>query len=88
MVSPAPAVMRMLPGVPVTALDSRGETVTPTGLALLKGFEAEFGAWPDITIERQSLAYGTKYFEGVPNGALFALGQGHGLVAEPGMRMG
>ena len=75
--SPAPAVMRLMEGVPVVGLASRGETVTPTALALLKGAGAEFGPWPDIIIERQTLAYGTRILEGVPNGAVFALGRGH-----------
>lgn len=79
MVSPAPAVLKLLSGVPVVSLASRGETVTPTGLALLKAAGAEFGLWPPITIERQTLAYGTRYFEGVPNGVLFAFGSGHAL---------
>lgn len=75
--SPAPAVMRMLTDVPVVGLPSRGETVTPTAIALLKGAGAEFGSWPPVVIERQTLAYGTRVLEGVPNGALFVLGWGH-----------
>lgn len=77
--SPAPAVLRLLEGVPVVGLAGRGETVTPTAIALLKAFGAEFGPWPDILIERQSLAYGTKVFEEVPNGAVFVLGREHRL---------
>ncbi|MDR1045708.1 MAG: LarC family nickel insertion protein [Candidatus Adiutrix sp.] len=72
--SPAPAVLRLLVGVPVVGLASRGETVTPTGLALLKGAGAEFGPWPPLTLERQALAYGSRLLEGVPNGAIFAWG--------------
>ena len=77
MLSPAPAVLKLLTGVPVVSLASRGETVTPTGIALLKAAEVEFGPWPAVTIERQALAYGTRYFEGVPNGVLFAFGREH-----------
>ena len=73
--SPAPAVLKMLPGVAVTALAGSGETVTPTALAFLKSAGAEFGPWPDMVVERQALAYGTKIFEGAPNGAVFALGR-------------
>ncbi|MDR2934341.1 MAG: LarC family nickel insertion protein [Candidatus Adiutrix sp.] len=73
--APAPAVLKMLPGVAVTALAGFGETVTPTALAFLKSAGAEFGPWPDMTVERQALAYGTKIFTDVPNGAIFALGR-------------
>lgn len=77
--SPAPAVLRLLEGVPVVGLNSRGETVTPTAVALLKAFGAEFGPWPGILIERQSLAYGTRILAGTPNGAIFAFGRAHDL---------
>jgi uncharacterized protein (DUF111 family) len=73
--APAPAVLKMLPGVAVTALPGSGETVTPTALAFLKSAGAEFGPWPDMIVERQALAYGTKVFTDVPNGAIFALGR-------------
>ena len=73
--APAPAVLRLLEGVAVQGINTQGETVTPTGLALLKAFTAEFGPWPAMTLTRQELIYGTRVFEGVPNGALFALGE-------------
>jgi len=72
--APAPAVLKMLPGVAVTTLAGSGETVTPTALAFLKSAGAEFGPWPEMVVERQALAYGTKIFTDVPNGAIFALG--------------
>ena len=72
--SPAPAVLKMLPGVAVTTLAGSGETVTPTALAFLKSAGTEFGPWPEMVVERQALAYGTKIFTDVPNGAIFALG--------------
>ena len=80
--APSPAVMRLLTGVPVVPLKGLGETVTPTALALLLGAEARFGPWPAMTIERQTLAYGTRYFPGIPNGALFVLGRGVILPAD------
>ena len=52
---PAPAVAQMLPGVPVYGAGVAGETVTPTGLALLRGLGARFGPWPAMEI----LAVGT-----------------------------
>ncbi|MDR2199151.1 MAG: LarC family nickel insertion protein [Deltaproteobacteria bacterium] len=72
--SPAPAVSILLEGMAVRGVDSRGETVTPTGAALLKAFGARFGPWPEMTVERQALIFGTRPLPGVPNGAQFALG--------------
>ncbi|MGL4209674.1 MAG: nickel insertion protein, partial [Candidatus Adiutrix sp.] len=74
MMSPAPAVMHLLKDVPVTALDSFGETVTPTGLAFLKAAETKFGLWPDVTIMGHAVVYGTRYFPNVPNGTFFVHG--------------
>lgn len=71
---PAPAVLKLLRGVPVRGIPSSGETVTPTGLALLKAFNASFGLWPAMTVEKEAIVYGTKVFANVPNGALFAFG--------------
>jgi uncharacterized protein (DUF111 family) len=73
--SPAPAVLKMLPGVAVTSISGAGETVTPTALAFLKSAGAEFGPWPEMVVERQTLAYGTLIFPDTPNGAVFALGR-------------
>ena len=72
--SPAPAVLKMLPGVAVTSLAGAGETVTPTDLAFLKSAGAEFGPWPEMIVERQALAYGALVFPDIPNGAVLALG--------------
>jgi len=73
---PAPAVMRMLHGLPVRGIATRGETLTPTGVALLKAFGASFGTWPAMTIVTEALVFGTRVFENVPNGAIFAFGTG------------
>lgn len=73
---PAPAVMRLLRGMPVRGIPTDGETLTPTGVSLLTAFGASFGTWPAITIETETLVYGTRVFDNVPNGAIFALGKG------------
>ena len=73
---PAPAVMRLLHGVPVHGIMAQGETLTPTGVGLLKAFDASFGSWPAMTLETEALIYGTRVFDNVPNGAIFALGSG------------
>lgn len=72
--TPAPAVLKLLENVPVRGFAGCGETVTPTAIALLKAFGAQFGPWPEMRIERQALVYGGKVFEGAPNGAIWALG--------------
>ena len=73
---PAPAVMRLLHGIPVHGIMTQGETLTPTGVGLLKAFGASFGSWPAMTLETEALIYGTRVFDNVPNGAIFALGSG------------
>lgn len=74
---PAPAVLKMLENIPVKpfagAIDA-GELITPTALCLLKGLDAAFGPWPEFTVEKTALIYGTRTFAEVPNGAAFALG--------------
>jgi uncharacterized protein (DUF111 family) len=72
--SPAPAVLRLLDGVPVRSFAGEGETVTPTAIALLKTLGAEFAPWPDMRIERQALVYGGKVFANAPNGSIWAYG--------------
>lgn len=72
---PAPAVLELLEGVPVRAFPGKGETVTPTAIALLKAFNAQFGPWPSMNIEKKAIVYGSRVFEDAPNGAIFACGR-------------
>jgi uncharacterized protein (DUF111 family) len=72
--TPAPAVLQLLEGIPVCGFAGRGETVTPTALALLKTLGADFGPWPDMLVHRQALVYGTRIFPDAPNGAIWACG--------------
>ncbi len=71
---PAPAVLELLQGIPVRPFPVEGETVTPTAAALLRALGATFGPWPAMTVEKTALVYGTRVFDGVPNGAVFACG--------------
>lgn len=71
---PAPAVTELLEGIPVRPFSGEGETVTPTGLALLRAMGAEFGPWPAMRIVRMARVYGNTVFPDAPNGALFAFG--------------
>jgi uncharacterized protein (DUF111 family) len=77
MASPAPAVLGLLEDVPVYGIESSGETVTPTALALLKAMGARFGKWPSLVIEKTVRVFGGRILPGVPNGAIFATGTAH-----------
>lgn len=75
--APAPAVLKLLEGIPVMPFGgaaNAGELVTPTGLALLKAMDAEFGPWPAMRIHYTSLVYGQKVFADAANGLICALG--------------
>ncbi|MDR1490403.1 MAG: LarC family nickel insertion protein [Desulfovibrio sp.] len=72
--APAPAVLRLLEGVPVRGFSGSGETVTPTAVSLLKALGARFGPWPEMSVKRTVISYGNKVFPGVANGAVWALG--------------
>lgn len=69
--SPAPAVLEMLPHIPVYGVEAEGETVTPTAIAFLKAANAKFGKWPECSITKQARVYGGRVFHNLPNGALF-----------------
>lgn len=72
--TPAPAVQHLLQDIPVYGVDSWGETVTPTALAILKAIKTEFGHWPEMTVKRIARVYGSRVLPNIPNGAIFALG--------------
>ena len=64
---PAPAVAAMLPGVPVHPAGIEGETVTPTGAALVTTFAQDFGPMPAMTVESVGVGGGTMERPGLPN---------------------
>jgi len=64
---PAPAVARLLVGVPIAAHAADGEMTTPTGATLVATLAAEFGDVPAGRIARIGVGLGTKAFPGVPN---------------------
>ena len=73
MMSPAPAVLKMLSGVVVSGKGFIGETVTPTGLALLLAVKTYFGDWPSGEVIKTCISYGTKSFDALPDGCVLAL---------------
>lgn len=53
---PAPATLELLRGVPIVSCDIFGETVTPTGAALVKSLSSGFGPIPSMDVH--SIGYG------------------------------
>lgn len=65
---PAPAVLELLKGAEVVPDDVvQGETVTPTGAALMVTLARRFGGFPRMKIERVGYGAGKKRFEARPN---------------------
>jgi len=64
---PAPAVAAMLPGVPVRPVDVEGETVTPTGAALVTVLANRFGPMPAMTVDKVGVGAGSREYPGLPN---------------------
>jgi uncharacterized protein (TIGR00299 family) protein len=64
---PAPAVAAMLGGVPVYDAGIEGETVTPTGAALVTVLADRFGGMPSMTVTRVGIGAGSRTYLGLPN---------------------
>jgi uncharacterized protein (TIGR00299 family) protein len=76
---PAPAVAAMLPGVPVHPAGVEGETVTPTGAALVTTLAQSFGPMPAMTVTGVGIGGGTLERAGLPNVLRAFVGE----IAEP-----
>lgn len=72
---PAPAVVELLAGIPVTAWPEPGETVTPTGAALVSTLAESFGAMPAMRLVAQGLGGGSRPSRGLPNVVRLFLGE-------------
>ena len=64
---PAPATAELLAGIPVREVDVEGETVTPTGAALVAALADGFGRPADFIAERIGYGAGNADFDPVPN---------------------
>ena len=64
---PAPATLEILRGVPVIGVEITGETVTPTGAAIVKYLGESFGPMPPMKIARIAYSTGTKEWPQRPN---------------------
>lgn len=59
---PAPAVLRLMEGLPTEPLDLDGETLTPTAAALIRSLVTEWNGAPPMTMHLQGYGAGTKDF--------------------------
>ena len=64
---PGPATLELLKGLPVQWVDLDGETVTPTGAAIIATLGSHFGEAPRMTIEKIGYGAGQKDFPDRPN---------------------
>ncbi|CAL9574608.1 Pyridinium-3,5-bisthiocarboxylic acid mononucleotide nickel insertion protein [Streptomyces sp. enrichment culture] len=77
---PAPATIALLTGARVRGIDVAGETVTPTGAALLRAAGAGYGPMPAMRPARTGYGAGTKRFPGRPNVLQAVLGEAESAV--------
>jgi hypothetical protein len=71
---PAPATLALLAGAAVTGTDLPGETVTPTGAALLHAVGARYGPPPPMTLGPTGYGAGTRRLPDRPNVVSVTLG--------------
>ncbi len=64
---PGPATLELLKGLPVEWIDLEGETVTPTGAAIVAALGNRYGNQPQMTIEKIGYGAGQKVFPDRPN---------------------
>jgi len=71
---PGPAVMELVRGLPVKFIEQEGETITPTGAALLAE-SADFGSCPEMIASAGGYGVGAKPFPDRPNMVRAVLGK-------------
>ncbi len=64
---PAPASLALLSGAPWRLGEGEGELVTPTGAALLRGFEVSFDRPPEMVVRGVGIGVGHREIPGRPN---------------------
>lgn len=72
---PAPATAALLENAVVTGTELKGETVTPTAAALLRGLAADYGAPPPMRLATTGYGAGTRTLADRPNVAVVRLGE-------------
>lgn len=71
---PPPAVAELLKDAPVYSTEIEGELITPTGAAIISTVCEEFGAIPEMKIERTAYGAGTREYKDFPNVLRLMLG--------------
>ena len=80
---PAPAVLNLLEGIPITSWPREEETVTPTGAALISTLAQEFGPMPAMRFVGAGVGAGSHHGGYAPNVLRLLLGE-----AAPGAEWG
>ena len=73
--NPAPAVVRLLHGIPTWGRDLNLELTTPTGAAILAAMASSFGPLPPMRIDATGFGAGTHDIDGLPNCTQVVVGQ-------------
>lgn len=76
--NPAPAVVRLLQGVPTYGREVSVELTTPTGAAILAALSSSFGAMPPMKIASTGFGAGSRELDDLPNCTQVVVG-----MAEP-----
>ncbi len=72
---PAPATLELLKGIPVQWTQLEGETITPTGAAIVRALASHVGECPQMTIEKVGYGAGEREFPDRPNLVRVLLGE-------------
>ena len=64
---PPPAVAELLHNIPIYSTEIEGELITPTGAAIISTVCDEFGAIPEMQIEKTAYGAGTREYQDFPN---------------------
>ncbi len=80
---PAPATADLLRGVPTWSSGTVGELVTPTGAALVRALECQFGPSPAMRVEKIGYGAGTRNPAGSANVLRLSLGEADDTTAAP-----
>jgi uncharacterized protein (TIGR00299 family) protein len=82
--NPAPAVIRLLQGVPTYGREVGVELTTPTGAAILAALASSFGPLPAMQIESSGFGAGTRELHELPNCTQVVTGWAGSSVAAAG----
>jgi uncharacterized protein (TIGR00299 family) protein len=72
---PPPAVAELLKGAPFYSTDIVGELVTPTGAAIITTVCTDYGAMPQMTLQRTGYGAGSRQYEKFPNALRVLIGE-------------